>query len=457
MSYRWPTMPDTGAAGVAGAVGDIGAEIGKLGETLNKIQAENQLAKFTAETAKIDNDLAYQLEQETDSTKYEKMVANADAKKERLVPSNGLAARYARRSLEVQKADSHKLLLESMLRREKLTREARIEAERRSIVINVGEEVIGIEDSAQASQRFNELIKTHQLTYNEQSEIRGRMAASKVVQKEAKEDRDNEITNEIVTKLQEMDPDTVTYINKNVEDAIERDKWLERFKKDSERRLRGENIINNENERGRLLDLAASIAWPERQVKIADVLRQANIARYDEEIIDNAAYNEVRDAIRSAVKDEYPFSEAQIERAIGSLMTGATYDIMGKPLPDMLRTREDHLNYARTTFGRFATRIPGVMQTINAKFPPPAENNQVETAPSNPAYDYDGESIGYYNEDGSITLNKEGQKRLFEIAGNDAEKAREMALEQRYIIPTYQKKLDPESWEVWIRAMENRK
>jgi len=134
MSYRWPTMPDTGAAGVAGAVGDIGAEIGKLGETLNKIQAENQLAKFTAETAKIDNDLAYQLEQETDSTKYEKMVANADAMKERLVPSNGLAARYARRSLEVQKADSHKLLLESMLRREKLTQKTREEAESKAAV-----------------------------------------------------------------------------------------------------------------------------------------------------------------------------------------------------------------------------------------------------------------------------------------------------------------------------------
>ena len=132
MSYRWPTMPDTGAAGVAGAIGDIGAEIGKLGETLNKIQAENQLAKFTAETAKIDNDLAYQLEQETDSTKYEKMVANADAMKERLVPSNGLAARHARRSLEVQKADSHKLLLESMLRREKLTQRDIKDAQRRA-------------------------------------------------------------------------------------------------------------------------------------------------------------------------------------------------------------------------------------------------------------------------------------------------------------------------------------
>jgi hypothetical protein len=253
-------------------------------------------------------------------------------------------------------------------------------------------------------------------------------------QKEAKEVKDNETVNEVVDRLQSLAPDTAEYINANVEDGKERNTWLDRFKVASERRARGEAIVTNERERGRLLDMAASIAWPERQVKIADVLRQANKARYDDEIIDDAAYNEVRDAIRKAKEDKSPFTEAHIERAIGELITGAPSGIMGMPLP-VLRTRDDHIKYATNQFGRFVNRIPGVIDVINAKFPPPPESRQVEAAPDNPAFDFDGEPIGYYNSDGSITLNQVGATRLWELAGRDAKKAREMAELHRYIVP----------------------
>jgi hypothetical protein len=314
------------------------------------------------------------------------------------------------------------------------TTEKQEEAARRAIIIGIGAEVSSIEDSSQAQKRLNALIKEYQLTYTEQSEVRARLSAEKAVQKEAKEAKDNEVTNEVVTRLQALAPDTADYINANVTDAKERDQWLERFKKASEMRLRGEDIITNEGTRGRLLDMAASIAWPERQVKIADVLRQANKARYDDEVIDDTAYNEVRDAIRRAKEDKSPFTEAYIEQAIGELMTGAPSSIMGMPLP-ILRTREDHVKHAVNKFGRFVNRIPGVMDAINAKFPPPAESKEVEAAPDNPAFDFDGEEIGYYNDDGSITLNREGVRRLYELAGRDALKVREMAEMHRYIIP----------------------
>ena len=435
MSYRWPTMPNTGEADVWKGVSGVVSAGTDVYNVLEDIKAENQIAEFKRRTSQIDLELADQIEREPDSDKYKKFVQEADARKSKHMPTSPRAQRFATQILDAQKQSNTKLLYESQWRREKQIQADRIEADRRSIVINVGEELSGIEDAAQANKRLNELIKAHQLTSNEQNEVKGRMASAKVVQKEAKEARDNDVTNEVVTKLQEMDPETVTYINQNVEDAVERDKWLERFRTASERRLGGENIITNERERGRLLDLAASIAWPERQVKIADVLRQANIARYDQEIIDDAAYNEVRDAIRMAQKDEHPFAGSYIETTIGELMTGAPSSALGVPLP-MLRTREDYMRYAINKFGRFTTRIPGVMDVINAKFPPPAENAPTEAAPDNPAYDYDGESIGYYNKDGSITLNKEGVKRLFELAGQDVETARDMARTHRYIIPS---------------------
>ena len=550
----------TGQAGVAAAAGQLAGAVQDLAVTLNRLQAENQLAEAQRQTDEALNKLAIEFETDPDSSTYQKRFDETMGQIQQFTPKNKLAARAFANMVKNQRVAGNMMVQKSMLARERDTKRAdvalmmtkgqfgrarkaiqsgikdgtytKVEAEaltaesrageavknrrvylddlaqkgialaltpefagpkkarewlarqeglssaerneikgridgavadqedekkaaRRSIVINVGEEVSNIEDAGKANERLNELIKEHQLDYSEQNEVRGRMSAERAVKKEAKEAKDNEITNEVVTKLQELAPDTADYINANVEDATERDKWLGRFKTASERRLRGDNIITSEKERGRLLDLAASIAWPERQVKIADVLRQANAARYDEEIIDDAAYNEVRDAIRVAREDKSPFAESYIETAIGELMTGAPSSVLGIPLPT-LRTREDYMKYATNKFGRFTTRIPGVMEVINGKFPPPVESKQVEAAPENPAYDYDGESIGYYNKDGSITLNKEGQKRLFELAGNDAEKARELALEQRYVIPAYRKKADPESWEVWIRAMENR-
>jgi hypothetical protein len=470
-----------------GAEGDLWDQVGRLAEkgqdlvlTQHIQQAEIQYQDAVLQAETEENELADRIRNNADEDTYEKELQTSISTMNKFMPKNPLAAKQYTAWMKRQMPEWEKAVIESKQARlndksiaqiellasqgelgqlrvkldaaiktgvitktnaERIwrsaveeTTEKQEEAARRAIIIGIGAEVSGIEDSTEAQKRLNALIKEYQLTYTEQSEVRARLSAEKAVQKEAKEAKDNEVTNEVVTRLQALAPDTADYINANVTDAKERDQWLERFKKASEMRLRGEDIITNEGTRGRLLDMAASIAWPERQVKIADVLRQANKARYDDEVIDDTAYNEVRDAIRRAKEDKSPFTEAYIEQAIGELMTGAPSSIMGMPLP-ILRTREDHVKHAVNKFGRFVNRIPGVMDAINAKFPPPAESKEVEAAPDNPAFDFDGEEIGYYNDDGSITLNREGVRRLYELAGRDALKVREMAEMHRYIIP----------------------
>ena len=75
MGYRWPMMPDTGEAQVWGALGNVAAQIGNLGEQIEQIKVDNQLAAFATETARIDTELADALEREENSDRYEQLVA----------------------------------------------------------------------------------------------------------------------------------------------------------------------------------------------------------------------------------------------------------------------------------------------------------------------------------------------------------------------------------------------
>ena len=218
-------------------------------------------------------------------------------------------------------------------------------------------------------------------------------------------------------------------------DEKEQFTWFERQRIDIERRLKGAEIVTDLARKAELLDMAAAINWPERQITAQEVKRLALDGRYGTAAnLDDAAYDEIRDAIRKAEEDKIPFTQREIEKTIGELITGAPSSVLGLPLPT-LRTREDAVRHATNAFGRFVDRIPGVMDTINAKFPPEKRKSTPSEPKDNPAYDFDGELIGGYNPDGSITLNQEGTRRLWELSGRDTKKARDMALQNRYIIP----------------------
>ncbi|KKL53688.1 hypothetical protein LCGC14_2272950, partial [marine sediment metagenome] len=217
--------------------------------------------------------------------------------------------------------------------------------------------------------------------------------------------------------------------------STQRETARQRMNLEAKRRADGIIIATDQARKHDLLDMAAAINVPERQITAREVKELANEDRFGASpIIDDDAYDEVRDAIRRAEEDKIPFSKASIEKTIGELITGAPSSILGVPLPT-LRTREDSIKHATNAFGRFLHRIPGVMETINAKFPPEKPTSLPDEPEGTPAHDFDGELIGSYNLNGSITLNAEGVRRLYEIAGQDMKKAREMAEQNRYIIP----------------------
>lgn len=229
------------------------------------------------------------------------------------------------------------------------------------------------------------------------------------------------------------------FLEASLLDETEQDRKWQDAKAEMERVTAAEDIITDQRVKQDILDLAAAIPLPERKVTTAEVRKAAYEARYGETpTIDDAAYDEIRDAIRRAEKDEPPFTKQYIETGIGELMTGAPSSPLGVPLPT-LRSRDDALKHATNLFGRYVRRIPGVMEAINAKYPPPKVRT-AEPEKDNPAYDFDGERIGHFNPNGSITLNKEGVKRLLELAGYDKEKARDMALQNRYVIPEAEEK-----------------
>jgi len=229
--------------------------------------------------------------------------------------------------------------------------------------------------------------------------------------------------------------DIYNYLESSHLEQDEQDKLYQRSNSEAERIARGEDIITDNRIKHQILDDAAAINWPERGITAQDVREKAREARYGiEPKIDDKAYDEIRDAVRRAEEDKIPFTQRDIEKTIGELITGAPSSVLGLPLPT-LRTRDDAIKHATNAFGRFVNRIPGVMDTINAKYPPEKHKSTPSEPKDNPAYDFDGELIGAYNPDGSITLNQEGVRRLYEIAGRDKEKARQLAEQNRYVIP----------------------
>ena len=127
MSYRWPTMPNTGEADVWKGVSGVVSAGTDVYNVLEDIKAENQIAEFKRRTSQIDLELADQIEREPDSDKYKKFVQEADARKSKYMPTSPRAQRFATQILDAQKQSNTELLYDAQLRREKDNYKAGIE------------------------------------------------------------------------------------------------------------------------------------------------------------------------------------------------------------------------------------------------------------------------------------------------------------------------------------------
>lgn len=285
-----------------------------------------------------------------------------------------------------------------------------------------------------------EVVKYKQFTIDSRnSYVRSGEIRSKAEAKEQRIAYVEKVEQDFLVKLRERKL-TEGDVMGSLLDVNEKQEWLGYIEKQRERILSGADIITDQARKHELLDMAAAIKWPDRQVTSQEVNKLAREGRYGAAAsLDDAAYDEIRDAIRRSEEDKIPFTQKYIENIIGEIITGAPSSVLGLPLPT-LRTREDAVRHATNAFGRFVNRVPGVMDTIDAKYSPEKLKSTPSEPKGNPAHDFDGELIGSYNPDGSITLNWEGTRRLWELSGRDAKKAREMALQNRYIIPLLKEK-----------------
>ena len=424
---------DTGGHLVAEAVAGLGGAIANLGLRWDLMQASTQLneAKMKAKQEHIRLMLALPgIEPGEHAKEYEKSIKVQQS----FMPTNRRAA------------GAYKQLLNDFIPQWELNVEnatkAKLKDSFRAAGFSMQQEVIQSGDFVDylahliagrknGTYTAEEVAKYRQATIDSRERFVKLQTVQQLEQLEIQREDDRD---EISKKIRAGEP-ADSAIEGSSLDEKEQFTWFERQRVDIERRLRGAEIVTDLARKAELLDMAAAINWPERQVTSQEVKKLALDGRYGTAAnLDDAAYDEIRDAVRKAEEDKIPFTQREIEKTIGELITGAPSSVLGLPLPT-LRTREDAVRHATNAFGRFIDRIPGVMDTINAKYPPEKRKSTPAEPKGNPAYDFDGELIGGYNPDGSITLNSEGTRRLYEIAGRDAKKTRQLAEQNRYIIP----------------------
>lgn len=417
--------------------------IAGLGEDITKyelMQASTQLSEFKRKVRKEHNRLAMSYDGNLDPTTYKAEYEKSLTVRRGLIPKNRFAAREAQQWLNDRMPVWEAGVEES--------RQLRIEDNYETEGFLLKEEAIKTGDMSKYFQHLEEgrlpplnvyssleVVKLRQITIDSRERyVRAEEIRRKAEEKELREQYIEQVEQSFLIKLRDKSLSENDVMDSTL-DVDEKQEWLGYIEKQRERILSGADIITDQARKHELLDMAAAINWPERQVSAQEVKRLAREGRYGATAnLNDAAYDEVRDAVRRAEEDKIPFTQKFIENIIGELITGAPSSVLGLPLPT-LRTREDAIKHATNAFGRFVNRIPGVMDTINAKFPPEKRKSTPAEPKDNPAYDWDGELIGGYNPDGSITLNQEGVRRLWELAGRDSAKAREMALRHRYVIP----------------------
>lgn len=480
-SHRLSPLPDTGESAFWRQMANLGATITDVGSELFIKQAEDKFtdAKFEYKKAELafEQSLEENLDESTYQSQFDKFVAGTV----RLSPKgNNLASKLysdwsRERNLTLKEAvdDARRLRLadkwEAKLDKEieDAIRTGNMSGVREKIYIGgrlgyidentAGDIIRKAEHDAQRGiverialssnpelfldkyETFQELEKDYpDLTPGDFQDLRAIAQGQQRNKLQNQYEQQNAVKNEVIDKIQAHDLNTAEFIKDNILDADERYTWLRRYNEEMKRFVSGDVIITDQRFKHEILDYAAAINWPDKHISVQAVLDRANEARYpsdgSEPKIDDSAYDEIRDSIRREMEDKPPFTQSYIEKGIGELMTGAPSSMLGIPLPT-LRTREDYMKHATNLFGRYITKIPGVMETINAKFPPDIPPKRKEEVIDNPAHDFDGEIIGSYNPDGSITLNRLGVRRLYELAGMDIQRARRMALENRYFIP----------------------
>ena len=426
---------DTGEQLLAEAVAGFGGAIANLGLRWDLMQASTQLneAKMKAKQEHIRLMLALPgLEPDEHEKEYE----NSLKTQQGFMPTNRRAA-GAYRQLLNDFAPQWELNVKNATKAKLKDNFRAVGFEMQQEAIQTGNFVEYFKHLAIGQKKVFAAYTAEQVAKYKQDTIdgRGRFVRLQTAQQLEQLEIEREKNRDEISKLIRSGESADAAIERGIVDEKEQFTWFERQRLAIERRERGEEIVTDLARKAELLDMAAAINWPERQVTPQEVKKLAYEGRYGVEAnLDDAAYDEVRDAIRKAEEDKIPFTQREIEKTIGELITGAPSSVLGLPLPT-LRTREDAVRHATNAFGRFVNRIPGVMDTINAKFPPEKNKSTPSEPKDNPAYDFDGELIGAYNPDGSITLNWEGTRRLWELSGRDAKKARDMALQNRYIIP----------------------
>ena len=423
----------TGGEQIARAVSGIGGAMANLGLRWDLMEASTQLNEAQMKSEQEHNRLMLELpglEPSEHAKAYEKSLKVQQS----LTPENKRAAsaygQYlndftARRDKSVTDATKAKLKDNKRAVGFIMQQEAIQTGNTKKYFTHLEEgKLLGVYDA-------EEVVKYKQATIDGRERYMKLQTAKQLEQLEIQREEDRDTISKLIRAGQSAD----TAIEGSNLDEKEQFTWFERQRLAVERRLKGEVIVTDLARKHELLDMAAAINWPERQVTPQGVKILAYEGRYGAVAnLDDAAYDEVMDSIRKAEEDKIPFTKKHIETTIGELITGAPSSVLGLPLPT-LRTREDAIRHATNAFGRFVNRIPGVMDTIDAKFPPEKIKSTPEEPKGTSAYDFDGELIGSYNPNGSITLNQEGTRRLWEIAGRDVKKARQMAEENRYVIP----------------------
>jgi hypothetical protein len=422
---------------------ELAEGISALGEAVQKyelMQASTQLSEFKRKVREEHNRLALSYDGNLDPTTFKSEYEKSLQVRRGLIPKNRFAAQEARLWLndrmpvwEMGVEKSRQLRIEKNFSDEGAFLE--VEAVRTGDFtkyfqhLEVGRRPpLNFYGKGEVAKRKQNIIESRERF------IRAEEAKRKVDAKEQRAQYVEQVEQDFLIKLRDTSLSENDVMDSDL-DVDEKREWLGYIEKQRERILSGADIITDQSRKHELLDMAAAINWPERQVTAQEVNKLAREGRYGAPAnLDDIAYDEIRDAIRSAEKDKIPFTQKFIETIIGELITGAPSSVLGLPLPT-LRTREDSIRHATNAFGRFVSRIPGVMDTINAKFPPEKRESTPEEPKGTPAYDFDGELIGGYNPNGSITLNSEGVRRLYELAGRDMKKTRQMAEQNRYIIP----------------------
>lgn len=116
----------TGAGQVVAATGQAGAAVQSVARTLNRLEAENQLAESQRQATELFDQLSLDFERNPDSSTYQQRFDEAMGQMQQFMPKNKLAARAFGNQIRDQRVAGKIMVQEAMLERERDTKRANI-------------------------------------------------------------------------------------------------------------------------------------------------------------------------------------------------------------------------------------------------------------------------------------------------------------------------------------------